>query len=142
MGGPTSVFRDPFGNTARERQQATTTTQQSVARRDQLLATVRSEQDLTDADRQSFVNALASLSATERSTDTTFQSKPIDSKTLDALASQVADAIALQRKKREGAEKQRALINEAPGTRLTQDVNVASLGASPLVTATANPGLV
>ena len=101
-----------------------------------------SEQDLTDADRQRFVNALSSLSASERSTDTTFQSKPIDSKTLDALASQVADAIALQRKKREGAEKQRALINEAPGTRLTQDVNVASLGASPLVTATANPGLV
>lgn len=137
MGGPTSFFHDPFGGNARYEQNETSRQQFLIRKRDQLTQQVQTDQDLTDADRQRFQQALSSISTSS------FQNSQFkDSQTVDDLASQIADAILAQKKKRESAEKQRALINEAPGTRLTQDVNVATLGASPLVTATANPGLV
>ena len=141
MGGPSSFFNDPFGTNAKQDQSKISYAQNTIKKRDELISTVSTTQDLTDADRQKFA---ASLNAMQPGLYNPGRDKitSYNIQQLDDLNSAITAAIEAQRKKREMADKQRALINEAPGTRLTQTVNTQTLGSSPLVTATANPGLV
>lgn len=124
MGGENSVFNNPFNRPIKD--QGPNVAEAERRRRD-LLDQVQSEKDITDADRQRFLNELT-VNAEQFKKDISGNGTKIGiDQFFGDIQNRFSDLVAVQRKKREGAEKQRSILNSSPGVRQAQSVNVGGI---------------
>lgn len=138
MGGPNSAFNQPFAPIVgfKDIKDNGPLVGDAQNRQVDLINKVRSEADISDADREKFLNELVTSAEQFKKDIQSNKNKVGVDQFFGDIQGRFNDTVAVLRKKRLAAEKERQIQQEAPGSRISQNVNSNPIAAyaSPLTT--------